>query len=115
MIELTLNQSQDTGKLCVHVVDSDGNPIDLSLYANVTFLLKRHLDDDDASAILTASVIGSNLTVLDPSDDGVCEVTVPKSVMTSLRVLAPYFWRVSLISGTDEQSTPVTGILMVNP
>lgn len=110
--KLFLNNSGDTGKVCIHVEDSDSNPLDLGLYTAVKFILKRMASDPDDAAVFTAD-LDSNLALLAPTDDGVAEVTIPASTVSTMRVLRPYPWRLELTNGTGEKGSVRNGTLTI--
>jgi hypothetical protein len=112
-VTLFLNQSQDTPKLCIHVVDADGNPVDLSPFPQVNFFLKRSWRDPDNAAIV-ALTLGNGVRLLTPTDDGVVEATIDASIVAALQVLRPYPWRLSIVSNIGETATPATGYLVIN-
>jgi hypothetical protein len=107
-IRLSLPYSDD-GKICVHVVDSANEPIDLSPFTEITFTLKRSLQDLDSEAVFQGTLTGGNISVLTPTEDGICEVTVPASATAQLMLGKPYYWTCKLTSASGSASTPVFG------
>lgn len=101
----------DTGKVCVHVTDSDGEPIDLAPYAEITFTLKRSVSDADATAVFQGTKTGGAIVILNPSNDGVAEVTIPQTAAATLMIGRPYFWTVQLTSQLGASFTPAKGQL----
>lgn len=96
----------DTGKICVHVVDSDEEPIDLAPYTEITFTLKR--SSQDSAVLFKGTLTGGDIAILSPSEDGVCEVTV---AALSLMIGRPYYWTVQLTNALGDLFTPVFGTL----
>src|SRR5712691_6103885 len=101
----------DTGKVCVHVVDADSEPIDISLFDEITFRLKRSVQDADDAALFVGTLTGSDITILNPAKDGVCSVTIPESVSAQMMIGQPYYWTTKLTNQVGEESTPVYGTL----
>src|ERR1700730_1501417 len=95
-----------TGKVCIHVFDSDGNPIDIGQYT-LTFRLFRSMQDPDSAAIFIGT--GSAITVFTPSNNGICEVEIPSTVISSMMIGRVYYWTMTLVSGASEPFIPVYG------
>jgi hypothetical protein len=110
-IELFLPQGDD-GKVCVHVIASDGEPIDLAAYTEITFSLKRSIQDPDSEAIFLGTFTGGNIKISAPSEDGICEVSIPTANSSQLMLARKYYWKVRLTDGTGKITTPVYGTLI---
>jgi hypothetical protein len=104
----------DDAKICVHVVDSAGNPIDLAPYTEITFTLKRSTQDLTSEAIFIGTKTGGQIVISNPSDDGICEVSIPAAAGATLMIGRPYFWTLKLTTGTGLVSTPVYGTLLAD-
>jgi hypothetical protein len=113
-LTLYLNHSGDTGKLCLHAKDSDGNPLDLGLFTAVEFILQRMSGDPDDAAVFTAG-LSSGLSLSSPSDDGVAEVTIPKTTVAAMMTGRAYPWRLKVTNGTGEVSSAQSGKLVIRP
>lgn len=97
----------DDAKVCVHVKDADGEPINLAAFDEITFILKRSEGDLDVAAIFKGTLTGGAITILDPSSDGVCDVVVQNTSV--LMIGQPYYYKVILTDGLGKNSTPVYG------
>lgn len=104
----------DAPKLCIHVVGSDGNPVDLSPFSLV-FTLKRSYLDTDAAALFQGTDSSGAISVLGASADGVCEVTIPKSATSQMMTYKQYFWDLKLVTGLNDPFTAAKGILVADP
>jgi hypothetical protein len=112
-IRLSYPQGDD-GKVGVHVVASDGDSIDLSSFSQITFTLKRSVQDADSEAIFQGTLTGGNISLLNPVADGDCEVTIPRAYAATLMIGREYYWTVKLTSGTGSVSTPAYGTLLTD-
>jgi hypothetical protein len=101
----------DTGKVCVHVVDGDGEPIDLAPFSEITFRLKRSVQDADDAALFVGTMTGADILILNPSTDGICEVTIPASAAAQMMLGRPYYWTCSVTNQLGDDATPVYGTL----
>lgn len=101
----------DTGEVCVHVTDSDGDAIDLAPFAEITFTVKRSMQDDDSAAVFQGTLTGGALALLTPTEDGIFKATVPAARAALMMLARPYYWTAKLTSGTGAVSTPVYGTL----
>ena len=98
----------DTARVCVHVVDSDGESIDLSAFA-LTFRLLRSMQDDVSAAIFVGTDSGGEISFLDVKD-GIAEVAIPGSASAVLMIGRPYPWTMTL-TNSGNSFTPVSGLL----
>ena len=112
-IRLSFPQGDD-GIICVHVVAADGDAINLSPFPQITFTLKRSVQDADAEAVFQGTLTGGNIRLLQPVSDGICEVTVPAAAAATLMIGRKYYWTIKLTSGTGSVSTPVYGTLFAD-
>lgn len=101
----------DTGKVCIHVVDSDGEDIDLAPFLELTFTLKRSTQDDDTAAVFQGTETAGDILILAPSKDGICEVVIPAVNAAQMRISRPYYWTLKLTTQTNLSSTPAYGTL----
>lgn len=102
----------DDALVCVHVVDSDGEPVqNLNLFAEITFTIKRSQQDADADAVFQGALTGGKITILNPPEDGIFEVAIPTSASGSMLIGQPYFWTAKLTSDIGKVSTPVYGTI----
>lgn len=100
----------DDAKVCVHVVDGDGEPVqNLASFAELTFTIKRSSGDADVNAIFQGTKTDGDIVILNPPEDGIFEVTLPHADVGVMLVGQAYFWTAKLTSSLGAVSTPVYG------
>ncbi len=102
----------DTIKACVHVVDADGNSIDLSVFEELTFTLLRSTQDDVSAAVFQGTETAGDISILSPSDDGVCEVIIPALSAVQMRIGRPYYWTLEITTQAELTFTAAYGTLL---
>jgi hypothetical protein len=98
------------GKVCIHVVDSDGNTIDLEPFI-LTFRVKRSMQDADSAAIFIGTDTGGDIVPLNPTIDGACEVTIPQTSTIQMMVGRTYYWSITLTDVSNKSYVPAVGTI----
>lgn len=103
--------SGDTAKLKFTVTAADCETlVDFDDYDEIVFTLKRSNQDSDAAAVWQGTLALGDIEVINPSTDGVCEVTVPP--IPTLRMGRNYFWDLQLKDEDGNLYTPLFGTLL---
>lgn len=93
------------------VTTATNDALDLTGY-ELAFTIKRSTQDSQSAAICDLR-LGTGISFPFFATDGIVDVVIPSLVTSSMRILRPYFWDLTIIDGNDVVSTPFKGTVSV--